>query len=160
MEQDANYILIMIDSLQKKVSILNGIITVNNQQAEIIVDIKKNMVEYEVTIDNKQLLIDELNLLDNGFEALYERVQAEIFSNSLEHVDQIKEMQSLIAAITDKSVEVQAGEEKNRQVIAQQFSLLKREVKNFKDNRNVVNTYYKTMQKLNYITPQFMDKKK
>lgn len=160
MEQNVNYIKVMIDSLRKKVTVLDEIIAVNKQQSEVIVDIKKNMVEYEASIDKKQLLIDELNVLDDGFQALYNRIQEEIVSNSDCHKDEIKEMQGLISIITDKSVEIQLGEEKNRQVIAQQFALLKREVRNFKDNRKIANTYYNNMQKTNYITPQFMDKKK
>lgn len=160
MDQNVNYIKVMIDSLRKKVSVLDEIININNQQAKIIVDIKKNMVEYEASIDQKQMLIDELNLLDDGFQALYNRIQEEIVSNSNSHKEEIKEMQKLISIITDKSVEIQAGEEKNRQVIAQQFALLKREVKGFKENRKIANKYYNTMQKIDYITPQFLDKKK
>jgi hypothetical protein len=160
MDQNVNYIKVMIDSLRKKVSILDEIININNQQAKIIVDVKKNMVEYEASIDQKQILIDELNLLDDGFQALYNRIQEEIISNSTSHKEEIKEMQKLISIITDKSVEIQSGEEKNRQVIAQQFALLKRQVKGFKENRKIANQYYNTMQKIDYITPQFLDKKK
>ena len=160
MDQNVNYIKVMIDSLRKKVSILDEIININNQQAKIIVDVKKNMVEYEASIDQKQMLIDELNLLDDGFQALYNRIQEEIISNSTSHKEEVKEMQKLISIITDKSVEIQSGEEKNRQVIAQQFALLKREVKEFKENRKIANKYYSTMQKIDYITPQFLDKKK
>ena len=140
--------------------ILEDLIVANKEQAEIIVDIKKNMVAYEACIDKKQLLIDELNLLDNGFQALYNRIQEEIINNADCHKEEIKEMQKLISIITDKSVEIQNGEEKNRQIIAQQFSLLKREVKNFRDNRKIANTYYNTMQKINYMPPHFLDNKK
>ncbi len=160
MDQNTNYIKVMIDSLYKKISILDKIIDSNVQQATIIVDIKKNMVEYEVSVDQKQQLIDELNTLDNGFQALYNRVQEEIITNVDFHKEEIREMQKLISVITDKSVEIQMGEEKNRQIIAQQFSSLKREVKNFKDNRKIANKYYNTMQRLDFIAPQFLDKKK
>ncbi|WP_099469199.1 flagellin biosynthesis protein FlgN [Konateibacter massiliensis] len=160
MEQNVNYIKIMIDSLQKKTTILDKIIAVNEKQAEIIVNIKKNMVEYEASLDEKQLLIDELNLLDDGFQALYNRIQPEIVNNAEAHKDEIKEMQHYIALITDKSVEVQNGEEKNRQVISQQFALFKQEVKSFKANKKVTSQYYNTMQQTNYIQPQFLDKKK
>lgn len=160
MNQNVNYIKVMLDSLRKKVSVLDEIIGINKQQAEIIVDIKKNMVEYETSIDQKQMLIDELNLLDDGFQALYNRIQEEIISNTDNHKDEIKEMQRLISIITDKSIEIRTGEEKNRQVISLQFASLKREFKSFKSNRNIANKYYNTMQKIDYVTPQFLDKKK
>lgn len=160
MDQNVNYIKVMVDSLYKKVSILDKLLDINMRQAEIIIDVKKNMIAYEVSIDQKQQLIEELNLLDNGFQALYNRIHEEIIANSNNHKEEIKEMQSLISVITDKSVEIQLGEEKNRQVVAQQFALLKREVKNFKDNRKIANKYYNTMQKMDFITPQFLDKKK
>lgn len=159
MEHKVNYIKIMIDSLQKKVAILDEIIIVNEKQATIIIDIKKNMVEYESILDEKQLLIDALNTLDDGFQALYNHVQDEIKNNSEQHKENIKEMQRLIGIITDRSVEIQTGEEKNRAVIAQQFSSFKREVKKFEENRKIASQYYNTMQKTSYITPQFLDKK-
>lgn len=160
MDRNVNYIEIMIDSLQKKIIILEQIIAVNKKQAGIITDIKKNMVEYEASLDEKQLLIDELNILDEGFQALYNRIQPEIVNNADAHKKEIKEMQQYIALITEKSIEVQTEEEKNRQIISQQFSLFKQEVSRFKQNRKATNQYYNTMQQTNYIAPQFLDKKK
>lgn len=160
MEQNVNYIKIMIDSLQKKVIILDKIIAINEHQAEIIIDIKKNMAEYDATLDEKQLLIDELNILDEGFQTLYNRVQEEIVNNADAHKDDIREMQKYITLITEKTVEVQTKEEKNRQIISQQFSLFRQEVKQFKQNKQATSQYYNTMQNTGYITPQFLDKKK
>lgn len=160
MEQNDNYIKIMIDSLQKKVIILDQIIAVNKKQANIITDIKKNMIEYEASLDEKQLLIDELNVLDEGFQSLYNRIQSEVINHSDAHKKEIKEMQRYIALITEKSIEVQSEEEKNRQVISQQFSQFKQEVNRFKQSRKATSQYYNTMQKTNYIAPQFLDKKK
>jgi len=160
MEHKMNYIEVMIDSLRRKVAVLDEIINVNLKQAEIIVDIKKNMAEYEASIEAKQLLIDKLNVLDEGFQTLYNRIQEELISDPGAHKDEIREMQQLIGKITDKSVEIQSGEEKNRQIISQQFASLKREVKNFKDHRKIANKYYNAMQQLDYIPPQFLDKKK
>ncbi|KAB1434326.1 flagellar export chaperone FlgN [Candidatus Galacturonibacter soehngenii] len=160
MEQGTNYINIMKDSLQKKIIVLDKIMDVNRKQAEIIKDIKTNMADYEKTLDEKQVLIDELNLLDDGFQALYSRVEQEISVHKNEHAEEIKEMQKCIALITDKSVEIQEVEEKNRQIISQQFSLFKQEVKKFKQNKRAAGQYYDTMQKTNYISPQFLDQKK
>ena len=160
MEQNVNYIKIMIDSLQKKVTILDKIIEVNEKQAGIITNIKKNMADYEVSLDEKQLLIDELNLLDEGFQTLYNRIQKEIVNNADLHKNEIKEMQRYISLITEKSVEIQTKEEKNRQVISQQFSSFRQEVNRFKQNKKATSQYYNTMQKTNYILPQFLDKKK
>ena len=160
MEQNVNYIKIMIDSLQKKVTILDKIIEVNEKQAGIITNIKKNMADYEASLDEKQLLIDELNLLDEGFQTLYNRIQKEIVNNADLHKNEIKEMQRYISLITEKSVEIQTKEEKNRQVISQQFSSFRQEVNRFKQNKKATSQYYNTMQKTNYILPQFLDKKK
>jgi hypothetical protein len=160
MEHNTNYIEVMLDSLRKKIAVLDEIIKVNQKQSELIVDVKKNMVAYESSVEEKQFLIDRLNLLDEGFQTLYNRIQQEILSNAQMHQDEIKEMQLLIGKITDKSIEIQQGEEKNRQIISQQFTDLRREVKSFKDNRIIANKYYNTMQKLDHIPPQFLDKKK
>lgn len=160
MDQNSNYVKILLESLYKKCNILDEIIKLNNEQSKLVVDIKKNMVEYEATIESKQLLIDELNLLDDGFQAIYIRVKDVLTNCSDEYADEIREMKAVISDITDKSVEIQTGEEKNRQIISQQFALIRKEVKDFKDNKKVANQYYSNMQKLSYVSPQFMDKKK
>lgn len=158
MKQDVNYINIMIDSLKKKNTILDKMIAVNKEQANIIIDIKKNMVEYEASLDEKQLLIDELNQLDDGFQALYQHVQEVMINHLDEYKIQVKEMQRYITLITEKSVEIQRQEENNRQVISQQFSSFKKEVVQFKENKRAASKYYNTMQRTNYIPPQFLDK--
>lgn len=160
MDQNSNYVKILLESLYKKRNILDEIINLNNEQSKLVIDIKKNMVEYEATIEKKQLLIDELNLLDDGFQAIYVRVKGELANCADKYADEIREMKAVISELTDKSVEVQTGEEKNRQVISQQFALIRKEVKDFKDNQKVANQYYSNMQKLSYVSPQFMDKKK
>lgn len=160
MEQSTNYINIMIESLQKKIIVLDKIMSVNIKQAEMIHDIKMNMADYEKTLDEKQVLIDELNLLDDGFQTLYGRVEHEISAHKNEYVQEIKEMQNCITLITDKSVEIRKVEEKNRQIISQQFTMFKTEVKKYKQNKRAAGQYYDTMQKTNYISPQFLDQKK
>lgn len=160
MEQNINYIAIMIDSLNKKVNILDEILQINKEQSELIVDIKKNMAEYDVTLDKKDKLIEKLNILDDGFQKIYDRIQSEIKNNSSKYPEEIKEMKRLIALITDKSVEIQQGEEKNRQVISAQFAKVRQEVKAFRDNKKVAYKYSTNMQRTEYVPSQFLDKKK
>lgn len=160
MEQNNNYIAIMIDSLNKKVRILDEIISINEEQSNIITDIKKNMTEYDITLDKKAKLIDELNILDAGFQNIYDRIKDDIKNNSAMYADEIKQMQHLITQITDKSVQIQQSEERNRQVIETQFSKIKGEIKSFKENRQAATKYYKNMQNTQYVPSHFLDRKK
>ncbi len=69
-------------------------------------------------------------------------------------------MQKLIAEITEKSVEIQAVEARNKSQVEARFSTIRKQIRQVKDNQKVVKEYYRNMQKMNYVEPQFMDNKK
>ena len=72
---NSNYIDIMIQSLEKKVTVLNRLIELNKQQKLYLQDPNLSPEEFEKNMDRKASLIDELNQLDMGFEELFGRVR-------------------------------------------------------------------------------------
>lgn len=160
MEYSVDYIQILIDSLKKKIVVLDKISGINEEQKMLAVEDRLELEEFQQTLDKKQDCIDELNKLDEGFELIYERVKPELVDNAANHKEEIILLKKLIAEITEKSVAVQAEEERNRQAIAAQFDTYKKEIRQFKANRSATANYYKSMNKLQNIEPVFMDKKK
>ena len=75
-------------------------------------------------------------------------------------MDAISTMQSCIRLITDKSMEIQAQEARNRDLMVRKFAYVKETAKNVRTNAKVASQYYKNMMKLNYVDSQFMDNKK
>jgi len=154
------YVDIMIQSLNKKIQVLDRIIELNLIQKETLEDPKAEIEEFDKTVEEKSQLIEQMQQLDSGFEKLYARVQEELQANKEAYVQQIQTMQSCIRRITDKSMEIQAQEARNRDLMVRKFAYVKETAKNVRTNSKIASQYYKNMMKLNYVDPQFMDNKK
>ena len=70
---DNQYITIMLQSLQKKEKVLNSIIQINKRQKEELENPSLDPDDFDKTVEEKSKLIEQLELLDNGFEKLYEK---------------------------------------------------------------------------------------
>ena len=68
------YINIIIDALRKKDSILNDLKAATIKQTGILEKEEFEADEFDKTIDQKQLKIEELLKLDEGFMEMYEKV--------------------------------------------------------------------------------------
>lgn len=155
-----NYIVILIDSLQKKIKVLDAIIAKNKEQTEIIKEEVMDSDQFEKNIQEKAILIEELDLLDAGFEVIYERVKSILSVEKQQYQREVQKLQELIGEITSKSMEIQAQEARNKVTIEQQFTKLRTKVKKSKAAQNVAKNYYQNMNKISVTEPQFMDRKK
>lgn len=158
MEND--YISIMVQSLQKKLEVLNGIIEKNVEQRQILEQEELDTDAFEQNIKLKSDLVDQIEFLDDGFEELYGRVKSVIETEKQEHKKEIQLMKRLITEITEKSVTIQSQEARNRKLVEQRFSQERKKVRSMRNTSTVANQYYKNMSKLNVVDAQFMDKKK
>ncbi len=160
MEKKNTYIDILIQSLEKKLIVLDKIIDMNLEQKGILAEHPLDTDALDKNLNLKGELIDELNLLDEGFEEVYERIKQELNLNRENYKDEIKLMQSLISKITEKSVTIRAEEERNRVAAEKQFSSMRNEVRHAKRSKSAATQYYSSMSKVNYVDAQFMDKRK
>ena len=65
----------------------------------------------------------------------------------------------LLKSITDKSVQIQSQEARNKDLMTAKFTSVKKQAREVRKGQNVVNKYYKNMTNTNYVAPQFMDNK-
>lgn len=159
-EYQADYIQILIKSLQKKIETLDFISSVNMEQKKLAEEESFDLEAFEKTLAKKQEGIDALNKLDEGFETVFERVKPEITQNAANHKAEIEQLKKLVAIVTEKGIIAQTEEARNKALIEKQFSSLKKEIRQKKMTKNITNNYYKNMNKLNVIDSVFMDKKK
>lgn len=159
MGNNSSYLDLMIDSLNKKVHILEKIEEVNIRQKRIVSDTKFDMEELDATVSDKGRYIEEINKLDDGFETLYERIKEELQNNKSQYTEQISIMQKLIRRVVELSASIEADEKRIKAEVDKQFSKVKQAVKETRKNSRAVSNYYKNMTKLD-SEPQFMDKKK
>ncbi len=158
MEQ--TYVDIMIQSLNKKIQVLDKIMELNYLQKEQLINAGTPVEEFDKTVEDKATLIEQLEQLDSGFDKLYERVRETLKEDKESYTEQIGLMQEAIRRITDKSMEIQTQEARNKELLTQKFAFIKDTAKSLRTNKKVVSQYYKNMQQLNYVDPQFLDNKK
>ena len=157
---ESTYVNIMIQSLHKKVKVLEEIKSLNQLQKALLEDEKASVDEFDKTVEDKSACIKQLEQLDDGFETLFAKVKEVLNSDKDAYADRIRTMQDLIRQITDLSMELQAQESRNKDLMTRKFVSIKERAKVVRTNTKVANQYYKNMMNLHYVDPQFMDNKK
>lgn len=154
------YVDVMIQSLQKKVKVLEEIKKQNIKQKEVLEDDRAEVEAFDEIVEAKSALIEQIMQLDSGFDKLFERVKEELNTNKESYADKIKTMQSLIRQVTDLSMELQTQEARNKELMTRKFVSVRERAKVVRTNTKAVSQYYQNMMQLNVIDPQFMDNKK
>ncbi len=157
---EENYIIILRESLEKKVRILKDIIRRNEEQKDILEDDNAAADEFERNVDEKERLVQQIVDLDTGFEELFKKVEKELSVNREKYASEIKRMQDLIREITDLSAKVQSQEKVNRDLATIKFAGIKKQVKKVRQSQKAVSAYYTNMSRANYYDPQFFDSNK
>lgn len=158
--QNKDYIAVLKQGLEKKILILDQIISKNFIQKQLLADPELTPDEFEKNLTEKAELVEQLIALDRGFEQVYDRVKEELAQNRSLYVSDIALMQKYITEIMEKSTQVQTQEQRNRELILQKFSTVRKQIREVKTSKKAVNQYYRNMMKLNYVDPQFLDDKK
>lgn len=157
---ETDYISIMIESLEKKKDILGRIIELNRQQKLLLADPNLLPEDFEKNMDFKSQLVDQLNLLDSGFEKMFERVRDTLNARKEQYGEEIGKMQSLIKDITAQTNTIQTQEVRNREEATRKFADVRQQVKGVRDSQKVVRQYYQNMMKQKSYSAQVVDNKK
>lgn len=160
MENGREYLSILTESLRKKITILDEILELNRKQSEAVSGNDIDDELFNKVIEKKDICIDEINSLDKGFEQVYDRIKNEIAEHRELYKGEITELKRLLSVITEKSMEVQLSEKKNEQAVMKKMSEEKSKIHQTRNANKVASSYYKNMNNVTYVEPQFMDKKK
>ena len=155
-----SYLNILQDSLLKKLELLEQIEKKSIEQSEMIKGTNVDLELVDANMDEKARLIDEVMKLDNGFEGIYDKVREQLLAEKEQYKVQIRNLQGLIAKVTEKSASIQAVETRNKAQMDIVFATQKKEVQGRKNAMSVARDYYQNMNKVKYVSPQFMDHKK
>ena len=143
-----DYIQIMIESLTKKSEILDTIIRKNEAQRECVADKEFDDVDWDafnLLIAEKEVAIERIVKMDEGFQSLYDRVKEQLGENKDKYADKIREIQRLIGVITGQGVKISTGEERNRKLIEKLFGSRKKEIRKTRNSLRAANSYAQTM---------------
>lgn len=154
-----NYLNILEESLKKKIDVLDKIKEVNQVQEELLKRETLDAERFDQCVDEKDIYIEELNKLDEGFDSLYEKIKQELLQNKDKYAEQIKRLQNLITEITDRSVSIQAKESRNKAQVEQYFAAQRKDLGKVRKSSKAAYGYYKNMSGP-AADPRYMDTKK
>ena len=145
-----NYLQMMIDSLNKKKKILTRIVELNEEQDAILSEPVLDDEAFDSNMKAKGDCIDGLDRLDEGFQALFNRVRDEINNN--------KVMKKLITEVTELGAKIEVQEARNKVKVEAMFRRERQEHKEAKRSASMAKSYYQSMSRVS-DEPQFMDTK-
>ena len=153
------YLDALEQSLNKKLSLLKQIMEKSREQGELLKTEDLTPEELDDNINEKAALIEELEVLDNGFDRVYENIRKEIDANRTRYKEEIRRLQELIRQVTALGTQIQTEEARNKEQAVKKFASIRKQIKESRTSAQAVNKYYQNMMKLNYVDPQFMDDK-
>lgn len=151
---------ILLQSLEKKTQLLDRMIRQNSIQEGILKQEELDMDAFDEAINTQGDYLEELDRLDQGFEAVYDRVRAELLQDRARYRMEIARMKELIQQITDKIVTLNAGNMRNKVLAENQFNRKRTSIGTGASKNKAARNYYNSMNNLNYVSPQFYDSKK
>ena len=151
---------ILVESLKKKSRVLDEIIKENEAQEILFKQEELDVEAFGASADRMGELAEKLELLDEGFEAVYDRIRKELIDNKSAYRAEIRQMQELIAGITEKVVGINAARMRNKLQAEKQLKKSRQQIGRAASKMKASQNYYNNMNRLNYVDPQFYDNKK
>ncbi len=153
------YLSILIDSLKKKNILLDDVFRISKQQNELLQQATIDFELYDQEVDEKDKFIQQLIKIEEGFELIYEKIKDELPQRKVEFKEEVQELQEYIALIMEKSMTIQALENRNQQIIQQSLQEERKKLGEGRRSSKVAMDYYQTVSKNKVSPPQFMDRK-
>lgn len=156
----ATYLQMLNSSLKRKVTILEQILTITEEQNLSFANEKTTIEIMEQCVLKKEPLIHQLNEMDAGFDSVYSKIKEIVQQDKNIYKDEIEQLQQSIIKVTELSVKIQTLEQNNKIKFEVYSRNKKQEIKQFKVSNKTVSTYYKNMTGKTQGQSYFYDKKK
>lgn len=155
-----NELQILIESLQKKEKILKEILGKSKEQYALAEAEKLEVEQFDALVDEKAQLLSDMEKLDEGFDATYQRIKEQLLKNKDMYSKQIAELQQLIQSTMDLGAQICTTESRTKDKLAAAITVERQDLIQKKVSMKAVANYYKESNNLKYIDPYFMDSKK
>ncbi len=158
--QEREYLELLIQSLKKKLLLLNQIIVLNQQQKEMLMDENLDPDTLDVNVREKDELISQVTQLDDGFDEVYAHIADLMKKNHSDYEEELDRMRELIRQIMAKDASIRADEQRNYELAQKKFARVKKQIREVKTSQKMVNRYYQNMMQQRQADIQYMDNKK
>lgn len=153
------YMNMLLDCLEKKNRLLDSLTALNKKQNILIQNEDFDLDVFDKCVEEKGTIIDNILKLDTGFQGVYDKIGETVSKDPASYRVQLEKMQKLITEVTEKSVSIQAQEERNKNLIENRFKRERGKIKSGRSQSRAAMDYYNSMNKLHYVDAQFWDKK-
>lgn len=151
---------LLIETLEKKEGILKQILDKSRHQLEAAEADALDTEQFDKLVDEKDILLKEMEKLDNGFDRTYQRISEELLAHKDKYKKEIVVLQKLIANGVDLGAQISATEGRTKDKLAVSLTRSKKELAQKRVSSKVATDYYKTSNNLKYVDSLFLDKKK
>lgn len=158
--QEREYLEVLIQSLRKKLLLLNKLLLLSQEQQTLLSDENLDPDTFEINIRDKEDLVQQVVALDDGFDEVYARIKVIVEGEHALYEPQLEQMRELIRQIMVKDANIREQEKCNYALAQKKFTSVKKQVREVKASQKMVNNYYQNMMKQSKFSPQFMDNKK
>ena len=145
MDNTGTYVKIMQESLARKQKYLTEILALTKTQSELAAAEEFDEDAFSKTMEEKEVLINNINEIDKGFSSVYERVRMEIQADPTAYRTELLDIQAKIKVCVDTGMEIEATEERNRAALEQAFATKFKGLRQVKQSKSVANRYYQSM---------------
>jgi hypothetical protein len=146
MEQEAQketFLALLEASLKKKRDILIRLCELSKEQEMMITTNKVDDDRFGQIIEEKEIQIQQILKLDEGFEQIYQRVREEIAATPGRYKTEISGLKELISEVTNIGVELQVIERHNKSKMDFYFQSKRKDIKNVKlSSKNLITDHF------------------
>ena len=111
--ENRTYIGMMSDALRKKKTVLTSLYEQTREQERMLAADSMDVDRFEELIEEKGRGIEELNQIDDGFDALFRKLEQELMSNQAAYRTEIAQIKELIQDVTMLGTQIQTVERRN-----------------------------------------------
>lgn len=158
-KQFRTYLILLEDSLMKKSKVLEQLIHLTKEQELLFKEENYSDQEFDRILDEKDVLIQSLLKLDDGFEQIYQNVKEGLAVKGSAYKETMIRLQELIKLVIDKGVLLTALENQTKNKLELYIQTKRKNIRNYKLNSQSVTSYYKNMANQHQGQSYFMDKK-
>ena len=136
-----NYLSVLEESLRKKLQILDELTSYTMAQQDLLKAEELDYDAFDQLVEKKDPLVQMIMELDQGFETVYDRIKEQLLEHKELYAVQIRTLQNLISELTDKSVKLQAMEQRNKTAVEQQFRKSREKIRQGRQNKQAALNY-------------------
>lgn len=159
-ESVLTYINILIESTKKKELIITELTKITKKQEQVALAPTFELDLFTSLLDEKETWIQALATIDNGFGQTFDRIKESLTTEKESYKAEIMELQSVIGRVTEKAVELQALERRNKMQVDRRIAEGREKIKTVKVSSKAAGSYYQNMANRHYNESYFLDQKR